>query len=67
MRLGYFVASYGGILLVLGLAIPIPTRFQVPTGGSDPVKPPGGSRLSRLKLFERETNHFVPFSPNDDS
>ena len=37
MHLGYFVASYCGILVVLALAMPMPKRFPVPAGGKDPV------------------------------
>jgi len=40
MKLGYFVTFYGGILIVLGLAMPMPNGFHVPIGGRDPV---GGS------------------------
>ncbi len=51
MKLGYFVTSYGGILIVLGLALPMPEGFHVPSGGKDPV---GGSAPRCFALIYSE-------------
>jgi hypothetical protein len=57
MRLGYFVASYGGIFVVLGLAMPMPTRFQVAAGGNDPV-PESAPRCFALAYAQTPSEDF---------